>query len=105
MELGKKLERVQNYGITLILSKPPKTHSEELQEELGWRTLAKRRSMVRMMLDVSPTSLCERVRMVQEGTRRSMTNFIKNHSASGGSRTGTAYQITAGLLTHQLLLR
>ena len=41
MELGKKLERVQNYGMRLILSKPPRTHSEELLEELGWRTLAR----------------------------------------------------------------
>ena len=41
MELGKKLERVQNYGMRLILSKPPRTHSEELLEELSWRTLAR----------------------------------------------------------------
>ena len=49
-ELGKKVERVQNYRMKLILSKPPRTHSEEMREELGWKTLAKRRSMVRMML-------------------------------------------------------
>ena len=50
MELGKKVERVQNYGMRLILSKPPRTHSEELREELGLRTLAKRRTMAKMML-------------------------------------------------------
>ena len=75
MELGKKLERVQNYGMRLILSKPPRMHSEEWQEELGWRTLVKRRSIARMMLvhrcvmGQAPTSLRERVRMNNHGTR------------------------------------
>ena len=30
-ELQQKLERVQNYGMRLILSKPPRTPSEELR--------------------------------------------------------------------------
>ena len=75
MELGKKLERVQNYGMRVILSKPPRMHREELQTELGWRTLAKRRSIARMMLvqryvmGQAPTSLCEIVRMNNHVTR------------------------------------
>ena len=34
VELQQKLERVQNYGTRLILSKPPRTPSEELQGNL-----------------------------------------------------------------------
>ena len=59
----------------LILSKPPRTYSEELWEELGCRTLAKRHSIVRMMLVCkcvmgrTQTSLCKRIRMNNHGTR------------------------------------
>ena len=66
-------------------------HREELREELGWRTLAKRRSIARMMLvhrcvmGQAPASLCERVRMNNHGTRgnnklllrRPKTDFFK----------------------------
>ena len=41
-ELRRSLERVQNYGMSLILSKPPRTPSEQLREELGWKTLEER---------------------------------------------------------------
>ena len=44
------LERVQNYGMRLILSKSPRTHSEELRQELGWTTLERRREVSRMKL-------------------------------------------------------
>ena len=46
-----------------------------LQKELGWRTLAKRHSIARMMLvhrcvmGQATTCLCERVRMNNHGTR------------------------------------
>ena len=47
-ELRRSLERVQNYGMRLILSKPPRTPSEQLREELGWKTLEERRSRSRL---------------------------------------------------------
>lgn len=49
-ELRRSLERVQNYGMRLILSKSPRTPSERLREELGWKTLEKRRSRSRLYL-------------------------------------------------------
>jgi len=49
-ELRRKLERVQNYGIRLILSQPPRTHSEEMRQRLNWLTLEKRRVMARLCM-------------------------------------------------------
>ena len=40
-ELRQKLERVQNYGMRLILSQPPRTHSEKMRRKLNWMTLEK----------------------------------------------------------------
>ena len=34
--LRQKLERVQNYGMRIILSRPPRTHSGDLRKELNW---------------------------------------------------------------------
>ena len=36
VELQQKLEPVQNYGLRLILSRPPRTPSEELRRKLEW---------------------------------------------------------------------
>ena len=47
-ELSQTLERVQNYGMRLILSKAPRTPSEDLRQELGWMTLQRRREVFRM---------------------------------------------------------
>ena len=33
--LRQKLERVQNYGMRIILSRPPRTHSDDLCKELA----------------------------------------------------------------------
>ena len=41
--LGKRIERVQNYALRLILRKPPLTSSELLRRTLGWTTLEVRR--------------------------------------------------------------
>ena len=41
---------MQNYGMRLILSKPPRTPSEQLREELGWKTLEERWSRSRLKL-------------------------------------------------------
>ena len=34
VELQQKLDRLQNYGVRLILSKPPRTPSEDMRQEL-----------------------------------------------------------------------
>ena len=49
-ELRQMLERVQNSGTRLILSKAPRTPSEDLRQELGWTTLEKRREVLRMKI-------------------------------------------------------
>jgi len=45
----RKLERVQNYGMHIILAQPSRTPSEELRGKLNWLTL-ERREMSRMTL-------------------------------------------------------
>ena len=90
-EFRQRLERVQNYGMRLILSRPPRTHSEELRQELGWTTLERRREMTRMSLmhrcvhKQAPSSLCRRVETSKRRTRgelklylpRANTDFFK----------------------------
>ena len=49
-EQVQRLERVQNYGMRIILSKPPRTNSEEMRRELKWRSLESRRNMRRLGL-------------------------------------------------------
>ena len=40
--LRQKLEGVQNYGMIIILSRPPRTYSDHLRKELNWTTLEAR---------------------------------------------------------------
>ena len=49
-EQVQRLERVQNYGMRISLSKPPTTNSEEMRRDLKWRTLESRRNMRRLGL-------------------------------------------------------
>ena len=49
-KLRLELERIQNYGTRIVPSKPPKTPSEELRQVLGWKTLEKRRELMRMAM-------------------------------------------------------
>ena len=49
-KLCQELERIQNYGMRIVLSKPPKTPSEGLRMVLGWKMLVKRRQLMRMAL-------------------------------------------------------
>ena len=46
-DLRMKIERVQNYGMRIILSQPPRTPSKRLRDKLKWMTLEKRREMCR----------------------------------------------------------
>ena len=67
-DLRRKLKRVQNYGMRIMLSQPPKTPSGELRQKLGWLTLERRREMGRMALvrrcvrKKAPQRLNERLR-------------------------------------------
>ena len=49
-ELQRKVERTQNYGMQLILSKPPRTASSDLRATLKWTPLTERRRLLRMAL-------------------------------------------------------
>ena len=49
-ELQHRVDRIQNYGTRLILSKPPGTPSEGLRQKLKWTHLSKRRNMFRLVL-------------------------------------------------------
>ena len=44
----RQVERIQNYGMRLILGKPPRTPSNELRTHLRWMTLSRRRQMLRL---------------------------------------------------------
>ena len=81
-ELRQMLERVQNYGMRLILSKPPRTHSEELRQELGWTNLERRREVSRMKLmhrcvnRQVPSSIHDRIQPVKRKTRGECKLFL-----------------------------
>ena len=49
-KLRLELERIQNYSMRIVLSKPPKTPSEGLRQVLGWKTLEKRREQMRLAM-------------------------------------------------------
>ncbi len=48
--LQQKVERIQNYGMRLILSRPPRTPSKELRQSLKWMSLTQRRQMFRLSM-------------------------------------------------------
>ena len=101
-ELRRSLERVQNYGMRLILSKPPRTPSEQLKEELE-RILEERRSRSRLYLvhkcvtGQAPASLCRRVELNTRNTRgglklvlpRPTTDFFKKSFCFWGAQDWT----------------
>ncbi len=49
-KLQQQVERIQNYGMRLILSRPPRTPTAELRSTLNWLPLTERRRMIRLML-------------------------------------------------------
>ena len=64
-ELRQKIERVRNYGMRLILSKPPRTPSAGLREELQRLTLEKMSRMTlvhRCVTKRAPPCLAMRLR-------------------------------------------
>ena len=83
MELRKKVERIQNYGMQLILSKSAGTPSDGLRQELRWLPLERRREMFRLFLvhrrvmKRAPLCLGERLRTNEEMGNR-MTRGSQN---------------------------
>ena len=67
-KLCQELEKIQNYGVCILLSKPPKPPSEGLRQVLGWKTLERRRQFMRMALvhrcitGRAPTSISQLVK-------------------------------------------
>ena len=64
--LAKRIERVQNYALRMILQKPPLTSSESLRQTLGWTTLEMRRrnallcQVHRCFTNQAPSYLCSK---------------------------------------------
>ena len=46
--LAQGIERIQNYGVRVITSSPPRTPSAELREKLQWTTLTDHRELFRL---------------------------------------------------------
>ena len=46
-ELVNRLEKIQNYGMRIILDQPPLTPATELRNKLGWTSLESRREFLR----------------------------------------------------------
>ena len=84
--LQKKLDRIQGYGMRLILSQPPRTPSAGLRKTLNWMPLGDRRELFRLGLvhqcvrEQSPRCLRERFRTIGEvgrpGTQGSRNLFL-----------------------------
>ena len=103
-QLRQKLERVQNYGMRLILSQQPRTHCEEMRQKLNWMTLEKRRVMARLCMmhrcvlkEYSMESLSKRIQFNSNGMGGVNSSypgdkqtFSKIHSLSRESKTGIA---------------
>ena len=75
-DMRKRLERVQNYGMRIILSQPPRTPSKGLRQNMNWMTLEKRREMSRLtlvqrcVLNIAPQCLSGRLKTNAEIGRR-----------------------------------
>jgi len=116
-----KLERVQNYGmrITGILSRPPRTHSDDLRKELNWTTLEARRKMNRLCLVYKcvrsqvPATLSSRFEANKGRTKGSMhlcqreanTNFFKNSFTFKGTQDWNNLTKECRLLTSMCLFK
>ena len=115
-DLRMKIERVQNYGMRIILSQPPRTPSRRLRDKLKWMTLERRREMRRLALvrrcvmKEAPHCLNERLtataKFGSQVTRghdhnklfvpQVSTEWYRNHSLSRGVKNGTAFHWRLG---------
>ena len=81
-KLSQSLERVQNYGMRVILSKPPRTPSAPLRHKLNWTTLHQRRhinmlcQVHRVMLSQAPAYMANKFN----------TNSTLYHSTRGANK-------------------
>ena len=86
--LQQRVERIQNYGMRLICSKPPRTPSESLRKELNWMPLTKRREIFRQVLihrcfhNQAPTYLSKSFHRNEMYGPRVTRNSSKLHLAS-----------------------
>ena len=80
--LRKKVERIQNYGMRIILSKPPRTPSAILRQELRWVPLDQRREMFRLSLirkcvkGLAPQYMCDSIKITNSRTRGDVKLFL-----------------------------
>ena len=80
--LIKRIERIQNYALRIILRKPPLTSSESLRQTLGWTTLETRRKKVllyqvhRCITNRAPSYLCSRF------TPNSRFNYVETRGST-----------------------
>ena len=83
--LQRSIERIQNYGMRLICSKPPRTPSEELRSRMNWMPLTNRREMFRLTLvhravhNQAPTYMTELFRTNESYGCRVTRGFKKLH--------------------------
>ena len=56
VELQNSIQRIQHYGMRLILNRPPRTPSDELRRALKWDTLFKEKVQV-----TTCSQMCEQV--------------------------------------------
>jgi len=92
--LQQRVERIQNYGMRLICSKPPRTPSESLRKELNWMPLTKRREIFRQVLihrcfhNQAPTYLTKSFHRNEMYGPRVTRNSSKLHLASVNTEFG-----------------
>lgn len=58
LTVSQKIEDIQNYGMRVILDKPPQTSNSPLRQQLKWTTLQQRRhnfQVHRCLLNLSPS--------------------------------------------------
>ena len=79
VKLQQKLQRVQNYGMRLILSQPPRTLSEELLRKLIWVPLVRRREMCHAVMVY---------RCLHNQAPANFTNYFRTNTDMGNNRTG-----------------
>ena len=78
VKLQQKLQQVQNYGMRLILSQPPRTPSKELLHKLSWVPLVRRREMCRAVMIY---------RCLHNQVPAYFTNYFRTNADMGNNRT------------------
>ena len=96
MELQRKVESIQNYGMRLILSKPARTPSIDLRKELNWVPLVRRRDMFQLFLVH---------RCVTRRAPRSLSESLRTNGDIGNRRTRGWNNLFLPLVSSELFRR